>query len=361
MTPRPTVPPTAPRDPVTQPSAPRHHESPPLAREHHAAPPPPSPPRLTGEPAEVVFPALGTTAVLLVADPRKAGVAEGVLRDEVAAIDLACSRFRADSEISRVNLAAGSPVRVGPRFAEAVEAGLRAAELTGGAVDPTVGRAVIALGYDRTFASVRPEDARPLPVFRPAPGWRRIAWDPRTSVLRLPPHTSLDLGATAKALAADRAARRAAAAAGCGVVVNLGGDLAVAGPAPEGGWRIALADDHSRPRPGRDPVVTVTAGALATSGVRVRTWRRGGRTVHHIVDPATGEPAAAVWRTVTVAAATCVDANAASTAAIVRGHAAADWLRGTGLPARLVAADGQVLRLGGWPPDEFDSPDGGPR
>ncbi|MER8005151.1 FAD:protein FMN transferase [Streptomyces sp. NPDC094149] len=322
-------------------------------------PPTATPP--TGEPAEVAFPALGTTAVLLVGDPRAVGVAEEVLRDELRAIDVTCSRFRADSELSRVNLAAGSPVRVGPRFAEALQAALRAAELTDGAVDPTVGRAVIALGYDRTFASVRPEDARPLPVFRPAPGWHRIAWDPGTSVLRLPPHTSLDLGATAKALAADRAARRAAAAAGCGVVVNLGGDLAVAGPAPEGGWRIALADDHSHPESGNGPVVTVTTGALATSGVRVRTWRRGGRTVHHIVDPATGEPAAPVWRTVTVAAATCVDANAASTAAIVRGHAAADWLRGTGLPARLVAVDGRVLRLGGWPPDDFDAPDGGPR
>jgi FAD:protein FMN transferase len=275
-------------------------------------PPTATPP--TGEPAEVAFPALGTTAVLLVGDPRAVGVAEEVLRDELRAIDVTCSRFRADSELSRVNLAAGSPVRVGPRFAEALQAALRAAELTDGAVDPTVGRAVIALGYDRTFASVRPEDAR-----------------------------------------------RAAAAAGCGVVVNLGGDLAVAGPAPEGGWRIALADDHSHPESGNGPVVTVTAGALATSGVRVRTWRRGGRTVHHIVDPATGESAAPVWRTVTVAAATCVDANAASTAAIVRGHAAADWLRGTGLPARLVAVDGRVLRLGGWPPDDFDAPDGGPR
>ncbi|MET7479301.1 FAD:protein FMN transferase [Streptomyces sp. NPDC005648] len=302
-------------------------------------------------PAELAFPALGTTAVLLVADPGALSAAEAVLRAELAAVDATCSRFRADSELTRVNLAAGSPVMVGARFAEALQAALRAAELTDGAVDPTVGRAVIALGYDRTFASVRPEDARPLPVFRPAPGWRRITWDPRTGTLRLPPDTSLDLGATAKALTADRAAHRAAAVAGCGVLVNLGGDLATAGHPPAGGWRIALADDHSRPLPDGCPTVTVTTGALATSGTRVRAWRRAGHAVHHIVDPATGEPSPAVWRTVTVAAATCVDANAASTAAIVRGHTAVDWLRGTGLPARLVAADGRVVRLGGWPPD----------
>ncbi|MCI3278164.1 FAD:protein FMN transferase [Streptomyces cylindrosporus] len=310
-------------------------------------------------PAEVRFPALGTTAVLLVTEPAALPAAETVLRAELAAVDAACSRFRPDSELTRVNLSAGTPVMVGMRFAEALQAALRAAELTDGAVDPTVGRAVIALGYDRTFACVRPEDARPLPVFRPAPGWQRIDWDPRTATLCLPPDTSLDLGATAKALAADRAARRAAAMAGCGVLVGLGGDLAVAGPAPDGGWRIALADDHARPAPHGGPAVTVTSGALATSGIRVRTWRRAGRTVHHIVDPATGEPAAPVWRTVTVAAGTCVDANTASTAAVVRGHAAVDWLRGTGLPARMVALDGRVVRLGGWPSEA--TPAGGPR
>lgn len=301
--------------------------------------------------ARVAFPALGTTAVLLVADPDALPSAEAVLRAELTAVDRACSRFRPDSELSRVNLNAGCTTTVSAYFAVALEASLRAARLTDGAVDPTVGSAVIALGYDRTFASIRPEDARPVPVGRPAPGWRRIAFDPRTRRLLLPPGTRLDLGATAKALAADRAARRAAEATGCSVLVNLGGDLATAGPAPEGGWRIALADDHDRPAPEGGAAVAVTGGALATSGIRVRAWRRGGRALHHIVDPATGEPAAPAWRTATVAAATCVDANAVSTAAIVLGERAPDWLRGTALPARLTALDGRIMRLGGWPPD----------
>ncbi|MFJ9012779.1 FAD:protein FMN transferase [Streptomyces canus] len=302
-------------------------------------------------PSQVVFPALGTTAALLVTDPAALPAAEAVLRAELAAVDRACSRFRPDSELTRVNVSAGATTTVSPYFAEALQAALRAARLTGGAVDPTVGSAVIALGYDRTFTSLSPEDARPMPVTRPASGWRRIAFDPRTRRLRLPPGTRIDLGATAKALAADRAARQAAAETGCGVLVSLGGDLATAGPAPEGGWRIALADDHARPDPEGGPAVAVSGGALATSGIRVRTWRRGGRVLHHIVDPITGDPAALVWCTVTVAAATCVDANAVSTAAIVLGERAVDWLRGTGLPIRLTGLDGTVVRLGGWPPD----------
>ncbi|MFF7443041.1 FAD:protein FMN transferase [Streptomyces sp. NPDC008122] len=301
--------------------------------------------------AQAVFPSLGTTAVLLVTDPGALPAAEAVLRAELAAVDRACSRFRPDSELSRLNLNAGRTTTVSAYFAEALEAALRAARLTDGTVDPTAGSAVIALGYDRTFASLSPEDARPVPVTRPAPGWRHIAFDPRTRRLRLPPGTRLDLGATAKALAADRAVLQAAATTGCGVLVSLGGDLATAGAAPEGGWRIALADDHARPASEGGAAVAVTGGALATSGIQVRTWRRGGRVVHHVVDPATGEPAAPVWRTVTVAAGTCVDANAVSTAAIVRGERALDWVRATDLPARLTRLDGTTVRLGGWPPD----------
>ncbi|WP_327374120.1 FAD:protein FMN transferase [Streptomyces sp. NBC_01216] len=312
-------------------------------------------------PAQIVFPALGTTAVLLVTDPDALPAAEAVLRTELAAVDRACSRFRPDSELSRVNLNAGCTTAVSAYFAVALEAALRAARLTDGAVDPTVGSAVIALGYDRTFASVRPDDARPVPVARPVPGWRHIDFDSRARRLRLPAGTRLDLGATAKALAADRAARQAATLTGCGVLVGLGGDLATAGPAPEGGWRIALADDHARPDPQGGAAVAVTGGALATSGIRVRTWRRGGRVLHHIVDPATGEPAAPAWRTVTVAAATCVDANAVSTAAIVLGNPALDWVRATALPARLTGLDGTVVRLGGWPADSHaPAPSGSP-
>jgi thiamine biosynthesis lipoprotein len=304
--------------------------------------------------AATSFPALGTTATLLTTDRQVLTEAERILKDELAAIDRACSRFRPDSELSRANATAGTATTVGRLFAQAIEVALRAAALTGGAVDPTVGRAVIALGYDRTFTSLRPQDATPLPTARPATGWQTIDWCPESRRLLLPPGTALDLGATAKALAADRAARRIAEATGSGVLVNLGGDLATAGHAP-GGWAVGLADDHAATAPG--PVVTVTSGAMATSGTGVRAWRRGGRPVHHIVDPATGRSTETFWRTVTVAADTCVDANTATTAAIVLGDDATAWLERTGLPARLVGLDGTVTRLGGWPEDQS----GGPR
>jgi thiamine biosynthesis lipoprotein len=128
-------------------------------------------------------------------------------------------------------------------------------------------------------------------------------------------------------------------------LVNLGGDVATAGPAPVGGWRVRVTDDHAAGDRAPGETVAITGGALATSSTTVRRWAGG----HHIIDPATGRPAAAPWRTVSVAAATCVDANTASTAAVVLGDAAPAWLADRRLPARLCAQDGAVLRVAGWP------------
>jgi thiamine biosynthesis lipoprotein len=161
----------------------------------------------------------------------------------------------------------------------------------------------------------------------------------------VPAGVVLDLGATAKAYAADRAAGAAAATAGCGVLVSLGGDVAVAGACPPDGWTVRLADDSAAD--GRDlPSVRISSGGLATSSTEVRRWRRGGVGVHHIVDPLTGLPADSPWRTVSVAAASCLDAQIAATATMVRGL---DWLVPTGLPARLVHTAGDVRTVGGWP------------
>jgi thiamine biosynthesis lipoprotein len=138
------------------------------------------------------------------------------------------------------------------------------------------------------------------------------------------------------------------------VLVSLGGDVALAGPAPRGGWVVAVQERPARPdaAPEADapPVqVTLYGGGLATSTTTARRWVRGERVLHHILDPRTGLPAGGAWRTVSVAAGSCLDANAASTAAIVRGGAAVDWLRGLGLPARLVDRTGGVTLVGGWP------------
>src|SRR4029077_19125692 len=128
------------------------------------------------------------------------------------------------------------------------------------------------------------------------------------------------------AWAADVASRRVAEALGCGVLVSLGGDVAVAGPPPRSGWRVAVADWHGTPDAHVDATVEIVDGGVATSSTAVRRWVRAAQELHHIVDPRSGQPADAVWRTVTGAAASCADANTASTAAIVLGVRAREWL-----------------------------------
>ena len=140
--------------------------------------------------------------------------------------------------------------------------------------------------------------------------------------VRLERGAQLDLGATAKAWAADRCAELIAGQTGFGVLVSLGGDMAVAGEPPADGWKVRVTDDHAAPASAAGQTVTITSGGLATSSTTVRAWTAGGRQVHHIIDPSTGEPAQSCWRTVSVAAGTCTDANIASTAAIIRGAAA---------------------------------------
>jgi thiamine biosynthesis lipoprotein ApbE len=301
--------------------------------------------------------ALGTLVHLVVTEPRCLPQARALLEADLADVDLACSRFRADSEIcalqtTRQATPQTTGQQVSPLLAEAIAVALRAAELTDGDVDPTVGAAMSALGYDRDFGHLdRTQPAAQLTV-RTVPGWREVRLDGQT--LTMPESVRLDLGATAKAWAADRSAARIARSTGCGVLVSLGGDIAVAGPAPEGGWRIRVQDVTGAPdeTPGGPyALIAIRDGGLATSSTTARRWQRGGDVLHHILDPRTGLPAEPVWRTVSVAAGTCADANAASTAAVIRGRAALGWLARLGLPARLVDATGVVFTVAGWPED----------
>jgi thiamine biosynthesis lipoprotein len=305
--------------------------------------------------------ALGSFATLLTTEATALEEAHALLTAELRAIDAACSRFRRDAELWRVNHAEGHPVPVGPLLAEALAAALAAARLTEGDVDPTCGTSLVRLGYDRDFAQARRQTSALRQPAAPAPGWRSVEFDAVRRVVRVPAGVVLDLGATAKALAADRAAVAIEAWLGCGVLVNLGGDIRVAGPPPEGGWRVAIADDvgfdggpaaaAGAVGAGEAHVVMLHTGGLATSGTAVRSWRRGGARLHHIIEPATGLPVQSCWRAASVAAATCVDANTASTAAILRGERAAAWLAGLGLPARLVRHDGAAVTVAGWPRD----------
>jgi thiamine biosynthesis lipoprotein len=297
---------------------------------------------------------------VVVSDADRLSAAVDVVQRTVSAFDLTCSRFRDDSELMVLSRSAGRTTPASALFREALRAGLRAAELTGGDVDPTLGSALVALGYDCDFDQVLTRQEvhadRPRLTFAAVPGWRSIRVDDRMGTVTIPAGVSLDLGATAKALAADHAAAAAQVRVGGGVLVSLGGDLATAGEAPEEGWRVRVTDDHRAgvTTPGQS--VVLRSGALATSSTAVRRWQSDGETVHHLLDPATGRPAAGGWRTVSVAAETCVDANIASTAAIVRGPEAVRWLVSLGLPSRLVSDEGQVVHLAGWATEGDDLP-----
>ena len=296
-------------------------------------------------PATIRLTAFGTDVALVVADPDLAGRAEALAGAHLDAVDGACSRFRPDAEIALLHDRPGTWVPVGPVLFDALECALQVAETTAGAVVPTVGACMERLGYDRDFAQMASEGAE-IVATEPAPDWRLLELDERAQAARLAPGVRLDLGATAKALAADRIAALVAGL-GTGVVVSLGGDVAVAGDAPAGGWSIGIGAESGAA--GVDEVVALSSGGLATSSTALRSWSRGGRRLHHIVDPRTGDSATATWRLVTVVASSCVEANAAATAAVVWGEEAPDRLSARGLAARLVGGDGAVTSTPGWP------------
>jgi thiamine biosynthesis lipoprotein len=276
--------------------------------------------------------------------------AKAAVDELVRNVDEAASRFRADSELSRLNATPDRQVRVSPLLADLIAASLRGARLSGGAVDPTIGSAVKLAGYNTDFAQVAADGLAIDLVVSRVPGWQAIAFDERSRTVRVPRGVEIDLGATAKALAADLGATAALASmGGGGVLVSLGGDIAVAGEPPPEGWLIQASEDSGAAIEEGQETISIRSGGVATSSTTVRRWTRGGVALHHIIDPVTSLPSDGPWRTATVVAATCVDANIASTAAIVMGAEAARWLEANRLPARLVDRAGAVHRVSGWP------------
>ena len=293
------------------------------------------------------FAALGTGVTVATVDPDVIDNATAEVRAELDAFDRACSRFRADSDLSKLNQAT-TPTAVGGVLRDALAFALAAAEATHGAVDPTIGSSLRLLGYDDDFSMIE-RVGPPVVRFERAGGWQAVIFDRETGTVTLPRGVSIDLGATAKALASDRAASRAALAVGSGVLVSVGGDVALGGEPPDDGWVIRVVEHHAADDDAPGESIRLFDGGIATSTTTVRCWQRGDVAMHHIVDPATGQAAISDWRTVSVAAASCASANVASTAAIVLGDRATPWLVSLGVPCRVVTISGDVRYLGAWP------------
>ncbi len=339
---------------------------------------------------------LTTLAVTVRSDGRSPRVmrtwAGDRLREEADRLELAASRFRPDSEISRVNAAPGRWTDVSPLLRTLLGLGLVAAELTDGLCHPALGRQVDAAGYRQWAAAnrctaagdspgaTRRHGSRPAVTGRAGeatgeagtaqpgtagpgatepsrtaeadgvpPGvvdWRAI--ELVGDRVRIPPGAELDLGAIAKAWLADRLAEALAEDLAADVVANMGGDLrAISSGTP---WTVGV--DHGGMDQGRVAAredLLVTDCALATSSRGRRRWTCGGRDAHHLIDPRTGRPAKSPWLAVSVLAADAVQANAAASAALVLGAPAPTWLAGTGLDGLFTAADGPILRVGSWP------------
>lgn len=265
------------------------------------------------------------------------------------AVDAACNRFHDDSELSRLNESHGETMTISPILELALEAALRAATVTGAMVDPTILPALLALGYDRDFDELAHGDSIVEHAAVPSMGPSSIHLNLEAHTVMLDPPCRLDLGASAKALVVDLIADDVAESGG--VVVELGGDVAVRGEGPEGPWAIAVSDTlvlH-----GREPRITLRHGGIATSSTASRTWRVGERTVNHIVDPRTGRCARGLYTTATVSASDCVLANSFATAALLWNEDASYHIAQAGWSARLVRRDGSLEFVGGWPDDEL--------
>ncbi len=270
--------------------------------------------------------------------------AREVLRSVMADVARSANRFAPDSDLSRINASAGRLVPVGRQTITLVDLALRAAAESRGTVDPTIGEHLLRAGYvddiDRIRGVLVPTDRRAVV---PA-DWRRVRIDRELCRIGVPEGMRLDLGATAKSWTADTAAHRIAGTLGTGVLVEIGGDVSVAGRkvAP---WQVLVREQTGQP----GERIGLTRGGLATSSTTARRWRTTQGEAHHVIDPRTGLPTDGPWRTATVWAPTAVEANTASTAAIVLGGAAVDHLVELGLAARLVDLDGGVHRVGAWP------------
>ncbi|HEX4190566.1 MAG TPA: FAD:protein FMN transferase [Marmoricola sp.] len=288
-----------------------------------------------------------TTARLVVTDAAVLDDARDLCEGVLTGIGRVASRFDPASELRSLS-DDGRPQAISPLLSDLIAEALAASAASGGAVDPTVGATLIDLGYDRDISLLPTADGRMVARVRRVRGWRtvRLVGD----ILTVPPGVVLDLGATAKASAADRCARAVAARFGTGALIALGGDIATSGRGPGLGWQVTVRDmDDDEPEQVRLP----SGWAMSTSSTRRRTWSvcdaaSDASMQHHLIDPRTSRPVRDTWASVCAVARTCLAANTATTGAMVLGTTGQGWLHRIGVPARALAHDGRVVRFGGW-------------
>ncbi|HEX3721701.1 MAG TPA: FAD:protein FMN transferase [Nitrolancea sp.] len=297
------------------------------------------------DPNPARFAALGTTIKVVTIDPLRLPSVVQHVHDCFVDIDRTFSRFRADSELSRLERTGGGPQPASGLFLELLDLAYRASTSTGGWFDPTIRDALEASGYDRSIEWLEAEGPGPARPARPAGQWHLITYDRNRRLIDLRDGVRLDFGGIGKGFAVDYALRTLPPGSS-GVLVNAGGDLAVSGPAPDGGWicDVATSGDSAV-----EETVRLREGALATSGLGRRQWTRDGRLLHHLIDPRTGQPGESPWRTVTVVARTCVAAEVAAKVAWLRGAEGPAWLESIGLSGRFAGIDGCVQVAGNWP------------
>lgn len=284
---------------------------------------------------------MGTRAqVIVVAGSRaRAGDLAARARDRVADLEARWSRFRADSEISRLNRCAGTPAVVSPETLALVERAVHAWRATAGRYDPTVLAAMLAAGYDRTFDEVVADPAAPRSP-RPAPGCRDVVVDRLVRAVRLPVGVGIDPGGIGKGLAADLVVVESLRAGADGACANLGGDLRVEGAAPgDDGWTVGVDD----PLGGDDlPDLHLESGGVASTWRTRRAWGSGAERRHHLVDPATGRSADSGLAGVTVVAREAWWAEVLAKAAYLAGaREAPQLLEAHGVTGVLVDDEGR--------------------
>lgn len=264
-------------------------------------------------------------AAWVYSDESAAGVALHQVEAWMRRVEAELSRFQPQSDLSRLNAVAGAAYRAGDILWQVTDLALATAQATGGRFDPTLGQALCAAGYDRSFDRLAPDEAAAAPSPHRPGAWQDILLDAATHTITLPPDVALDLGGIAKGWAADQALHLLEPFGPA--LVDAGGDLAVGAPPPDApGWGLGIADPL---QPEADVAMVQLAGCgLATSGADHRRWQQRNHIQHHILDPLTGKPALTDLLTASVIAPTAVEADVQALVLVAGGLAAAhSWLR----------------------------------